>query len=146
MLDRITKDIVDSMKNKDTLKLSTLRLLKGAIDLEKINKKLDTISDEDIVVIISKQIKTRKESIIEFEKGNRTDLIDKTKKEIEILSSYMPELLSEEEVTKIIDEAIVKVNASTIKDMGLVMKEVSAKLKGRADMSLVSSIIKNKLN
>ncbi len=146
MLDRITKDIVDAMKNKDTLKLSTLRLLKGAIDLEKINKKLDTISDEDIVVIISKQIKTRKESIIEFEKGNRTDLIDKTKKEIEILSSYMPELLSEEEVTKIIDEAIVKVNASTIKDMGLVMKEVSAKLKGRADMSLVSSIIKNKLN
>lgn len=146
MLDRITKDIVDAMKNKDTLKLSTLRLLKGAIDLEKINKKIDTISDEDIVVIISKQIKTRKESIIEFEKGNRTDLIDKTKKEIEILSSYMPELLSEEEVTKIIDEAIVKVNASTIKDMGLVMKEVSAKLKGRADMSLVSSIIKNKLN
>ena len=146
MLDRITKDIVDAMKNKDTLKLSTLRLLKGAIDLEKINKKLDTISDEDIVVIISKQIKTRKESITEFEKGNRTDLIDKTKKEIEILSSYMPELLSEEEVTKIIDEAIVKVNASTIKDMGLVMKEVSAKLKGRADMSLVSSIIKNKLN
>ena len=146
MLDRITKDIVDAMKNKDTLKLSTLRLLKGAIDLEKINKKLDTISDEDIVVIISKQIKTRKESIIEFEKGNRTDLIDKTKKEIEILSSYMPELLSEEEVTKIIDEAIVKVNASIIKDMGLVMKEVSAKLKGRADMSLVSSIIKNKLN
>ena len=146
MLDRITKDKVDAMKNKDTLKLSTLRLLKGAIDLEKINKKLDTISDEDIVVIISKQIKTRKESIIEFEKGNRTDLIDQTKKEIEILSSYMPELLSEEEVTKIIDEAIVKVNASTIKDMGLVMKEVSAKLKGRADMSLVSSIIKNKLN
>lgn len=146
MLDRITKDIVDAMKNKDTLKLSTLRLLKGAIDLEKINKKLDTISDEDIVVIISKQIKTRKESIIEFEKGNRTDLIDQTKKEIEVLSSYMPELLSEEEVTKIIDEAIVKVNASTIKDMGLVMKEVSAKLKGRADMSLVSSIIKNKLN
>ena len=146
MLDRITKDIVDAMKNKDTLKLSTLRLLKGAIDLEKINKKLDTISDEDIVVIISKQIKTRKESIIEFEKGNRTDLIDQTKKEIEILSSYMPELLSEEEVTKIIDEAIVKVNASIIKDMGLVMKEVSTKLKGRADMSLVSSIIKNKLN
>ncbi len=146
MLDRITKDIVDAMKNKDTLKLSTLRLLKGAIDLEKINKKLDTISDEDIVVIISKQIKTRKESIAEFEKGNRTDLIDQTKKEIEILSSYMPELLSEEEVTKIIDEAIVKVNASTIKNMGLVMKEVSAKLKGRADMSLVSSIIKNKLN
>lgn len=146
MLDRITKDIVDAMKNKDTLRLSTLRLLKGAIDLEKINKKLDTISDEDIVVIISKQIKTRKESIIEFEKGNRTDLIDQTKKEIEVLSSYMPELLSEEEVTKIIDEAIVKVNASTIKDMGLVMKEVSAKLKGRADMSLVSSIIKNKLN
>ena len=146
MLEKINADIVSAMKEHDTLKLSTLRLLKGAVDLERINKRVDKLNDDDIIAIIAKQIKTRKESIAEFEKGNRTDLIDQTKKEIEILSSYMPELLSEEEVTKIIDEAIVKVNASTIKDMGLVMKEVSAKLKGRADMSLVSSIIKNKLN
>ena len=146
MLEKITKDIVDAMKNKDTLKLQTLRMLKGSIDLERINKKLDKVSDDDIVVIIGKQIKTRKESITEFEKGNRQDLIDKTNDEIKILEEYMPEQLSEEEINNIIDEIIANVNATSIKDMGSVMKEASAKLKGKADMSLVSQIIKNKLN
>ena len=146
MLDRINKDIVDAMKNKDSLKLATLRMLKGAIDLERINKKLDKLSDEDIVVIIGKQIKTRKESILEFEKGNRQDLVDKTNEEINILNIYMPEMLSEDEISVIVDEAITETNASSVKDMGSVMKIVSPKLKGKADMSLVSMIIKNKLN
>jgi len=146
MLEKITKDIVDAMKNKDTLKLQTLRMLKGSIDLERINKKLDKVSDEDIVVIIGKQIKTRKESIVEFEKGNRQDLIDKTNEEIKILSEYMPEQLSTDEINNMIDEIIKSINATTIKDMGSVMKESSAKLKGKADMSLVSKIIKDKLN
>lgn len=146
MLEKIQNDIVNAMKAKDALKLSTLRLLKGAIDLEKINKRLETLSNEDIYVIIGKQIKTRKESIVEFEKGNRKDLIDKTNEEIKILSSYMPEMLSEEEIINIIDETISLINATSIKDMGSVMREVSPKLKGKADMSLVSSIIKNKLS
>lgn len=146
MLEKIHNDIINAMKAKDTLRLSTLRLLKGAIDLEKINKRLETLSDEDIYVIIGKQIKTRKESIVEFEKGNRKDLIDKTNEEIKILSSYMPEMLSEEEIINIIDETISLINATSIKDMGSVMREVSPKLKGKADMSLVSSIIKNKLS
>ncbi len=146
MLERITNDIKDAMKNKDTLKLSTLRMLKGAIDLERINKKLDKVSDEDIVVIIGKQIKTRKESIAEFEKGSRQDLIDKTNDEINILSTYMPEMLKEEEIESIVCDAIKEVNATSIKDMGSVMKVLSPKVKGKADMSLVSTIIKNKLN
>ena len=146
MLEKITKDIVEAMKNKDTLRLQTLRMLKGSIDLERINKKLDKVSDDDIVVIIGKQIKTRKESILEFEKGNRQDLIDKTNEEIKILEEYMPEQLSEEEINNIIDEIIKNVNATSIKEMGMVMKEASSKLKGKADMSLVSQIIKNKLN
>ena len=146
MLDRITKDIIEAMKSHDTLKLQTLRMLKGAVDLEKINKKLDKVSDEDIVVIIGKQIKTRKESILEFEKGNRIDLIEKTNDEINILNEYMPEMLSEEEITNIVMDAITSTNASSIKDMGSVMKEVTPKVKGKADMSLVSAIIKNKLN
>lgn len=145
MLERITKDMVDSMKSKDTLKLATLRMLKGAIDLERINSKVESLSDDDIIVVISKQIKTRKESIIEFEKGNRQDLVDKTNEEIKILSEYMPEQLSEEEITKIIDEAIKNNNATSIKDMGSVMREVNPKLRGKADMSLVSNIIKSKL-
>jgi len=146
LLENINKDIVEAMKSKDTLKLATLRMLKGAIDLERINKKLDKVSDEDIVVIIGKQIKTRKESILEFEKGNRQDLIDKTNEEINILNVYMPLMLSEDEISSIVDAAISEVNATSVKDMGSVMKLVSPKLKGKADMSLVSAIIKNKLN
>ena len=146
MLERITNDIVEAMKSKDTLKLQTLRLLKGAIDLERINKKLEKVEDDDILVIIGKQIKTRKESIVEFEKGNRQDLIDKTNEEIKLLETYMPEQLSEDEVNSIIEEIIKEVNATSIKDMGSVMKSASSKLKGKADMSLVSSIIKSKLS
>ena len=146
MLEQINKDIVEAMKSKDTLKLATLRMLKGAIDLERINKKLDKVLDEDIVSIIGKQIKTRKESILEFENGNREDLIEKTNVEIEILNAYMPEMMSEEEILLVVMDAINEVNATSVKDMGSVMKVVSPKLKGKADMSLVSTIIKNKLN
>ena len=145
MLEVINKDMIDAMKSKDTLKLSTLRMLKGAIDLERINKRLDKVSDDDIVTIITKQIKTRKESIAEFEKCNRGDLIEKTNEEINILEHYMPEMLSEQEITKEVENAIKESNASSIKDMGNVMKILSSKLKGKADMSLVSSIIKDKL-
>ena len=145
LLDKITKDMIDSMKSKDTLRLATLRMLKGAVDLERINKRKELI-DEEIIGVIEKQIKTRKESVVEFEKGNRTDLVLQTNKEIEILSSYMPEALSEEEVNKIINEAMIKLNASKISDMGNVMKEVSPLLRGKADMAMVSSIIKSKLS
>lgn len=146
MLEQINNDIKEAMKSKDTLKLATLRMLKGAIDLERINKKLDKVLDEDIVAIIGKQIKTRKESILEFEKGNRQDLIDKTNEEINILNVYMPEMMTEEEITSVVMDAINEVNATSVKDMGSVMKIVSPKVKGKADMSLVSQIIKSKLN
>lgn len=145
MLEKINNDIIDAMKSKDTLKLATLRMLKGAIELERINTRKD-ITDEDIVIILGKQIKTRKESIEEFKKGNRTDLVDKTTSEIDLLNNYMPEMLSEEEITKVIDEAMELTGAKTISEMGKVMKEVSPKLRGKADMALVSNIIKNKLN
>ena len=146
MLEQINNDIKEAMKSKDALKLATLRMLKGAIDLERINKKLDKVLDEDIVTLIGKQIKTRKESILEFEKGNRQDLIDKTNAEIEILNVYMPVMMTEEEITSVVMDAINEVNATSVKDMGSVMRIVSPKLKGKADMSLVSSIIKSKLN
>jgi len=146
LLDKINNDIKEAMKSKDALKLATLRMLKGAIDLERINKKLDKVLDEDIVTIIGKQIKTRKESILEFEKGNRQDLIDKTKSEIEILNVYMPVMMTEEEIEVVVIDAINEVNATSVKDMGSVMRIVSPKVKGKADMSLVSSVIKSKLN
>ena len=146
MLERIINDMKISMKEKDADRLSILRMLKGAIDFDRINNKREVVTDEDIVLIISKQIKTCKESIFEFEKGNRTDLIDKANFEIKVLSEYMPKMLSTDEITKIVDETITLVGASKISDMGKVMKELSLKLKGKADMSLVSNIIKSKLN
>ena len=119
-------------------------MAKGAIQLEAINKKKE-LTDEDVVAVISKQIKMRNDSIAEFTKAGRTDLAEQNQKEIEILNKYMPEQLSLEEVNKIIEEAFAKVNPTSSKEMGLIMKEVSPKLKGKADMRQVNAIIKDKL-
>ena len=143
--DRIMNDLKEAMKNKDSFKLSVIRMVKGAIQLEKINKKRD-LNDEEVIDVISKQIKLRKDSINEFEKAGRNDLADTTKKEVEVLNEYMPEQLSSEEVNKIIDEAFAKVNPTSQKDMGIIMKEVTPKVKGKADMGEVSKIIKEKLS
>ena len=144
MYDKIKSDIVSAMKEKDTLKLQTLRGVKGEIDLAHIDKKVD-INDELVTDVLSHQIKTRKESIVEFEKGGREDLVNKTNDEINLLLSYLPEQLSEEELNKLIDEVFAKVNPTSQKDMGLIMKEVNPLVKGKADMKVVSTIIKDKL-
>lgn len=145
MRERILNDLKEAMKAQDKTTLAVIRMVKGAIQMEELNKKKE-LDDDEVIGIIAKQIKTRKESIVEFEKGNRTDLIDATNAEIEILSKYMPEQLSSEEVNKIIDEIFDDVKPASIKDMGKIMGQANAKLKGRADMGEVSSIIKNKLN
>ena len=144
MYDRIKNDIISALKEKDTLKLQTLRGVKGEADLEHINKKVE-ITDELLINVISHQIKTRRESIVEFEKGNRDDLISKTNDEIVLLQAYLPKQLDEEEINKILDSAFDKVKPSSSKDMGLIMKEITPLLKGKADMSHVSSIIKERL-
>jgi uncharacterized protein YqeY len=143
--ERINSDMVTYMKSKDSFALGVVRMVKGAIQLEKINLKRD-LNDEEVIGVISKQIKMRNDSIVEFEKGNRTDLVDQYKKEIEILNKYMPAQLTEDEINKIIDEAFATVNPTGPKDMGLIMKEISPKLKGRADMGKVNAIIKERLN
>lgn len=145
MKDKILKDLVSAMKSQDKETLSVLRMVKGAIQLEEIKIKKE-LTDEDVVAVISKQIKTRKESITEFEKAGRTDLIDQTKQEIEILSKYMPEQLSEEEVLKVIDEAFLAINPTAQSDMGKLIGFVTPKLKGKADMSFVSKTIKERLS
>ena len=145
MRERILNDLKKAMLAQDKKTLSVIRMIKGAMQMEELNKKRE-LTDDEVISVISKQIKTRKESIIEYEKGNRQDLIDLTQEEIEILNKYMPEQLSEEEIKKIIDEIFKELNPTSIKYMGRVMKEATSKLKGRADNSLVSSIIKEKLN
>ena len=145
MRERILKDLVTAMKEKDKEKLAVLRMVKGAMQLEEINKK-EELKDDEVIAVLAKQIKTRKESIVEFQKCNRNDLVEQTEKEIEILETYMPEQLSGEEVEKIIVEAIQKVNASAPSDMGKVMGIITPLLRGKADMSSVSKMVKEKLS
>ena len=144
MYEKIKNDIVSFMKEKDTLKVQTLRGIKGDVDLEHINKKVD-ITDELVIDMLSRGIKTRRESILEFEKGGRDDLIEKTNSEIEFLQGYLPKQLTSEELDKIIDEVFSKVNPTSSKDMGLIMKELTPLVKGKCDMKEVSSMIKSKL-
>jgi len=145
ILERLNSDLKEAMKSKDSFKLSVIRLAKGAIQLEAINKKKD-LSDDEVIAIISKQIKMRKDSITEFEKAGRTDLVEQYNNEIKLLNEYMPEQFSIEEINKIIDEAFAKINPTSPKDMGLIMKEISPKLRGKADMGYVNNEIKNRLN
>ena len=143
--EKINNDMINYMKSKDSFALGVVRMVKGAIQLEKINLKRD-LNDDEVVAVIAKQIKMRNDSIIEFTKANRTDLVEQYQKEIALLNEYMPEQLTEDEINKIIDEAFVKINPTSSKDMGLIMREVSPKLKGRADMGKVNAIIKGRLN
>lgn len=141
----ISNDMKEAMKNHDKETLGTIRMLKSAIDLDRINNKLEEITDDLVIGVVSKQIKTLEATIIEFEKGNRNDLIENAKREINLLKKYLPEQLSEEEIIKIVDDIILEVKPSGIKDMGKIMKEVTPKVKGRYDMAKVSTLIKSKL-
>ncbi len=145
LVEKLKKDMVDAMKSKDKEKLTVIRMVKAALDKERIDKKVE-VNDDLLIDVVNKQVKMRNDSIEEFKKASRDDLIKQTEKELNILKDYLPEQLSEDEVNTIIDDVITKVNASSIKDMGNVMKEVSPKVKGKADMRYVSEIIKSKLN
>jgi uncharacterized protein YqeY len=145
MNDKVIKDMTQAMKDQDKFKLSVLRMLKSALQMEKIAKKHD-LSDDETIAVIKRQVKQRKDSIEEFTKYNKTEEVDNLNKEIEILSAYLPEELSEEELNKIIDEVFAELKPESIKEMGKVMKEVTARCGSRADMSEVSKIVKSKLS
>ena len=144
LYETISKDMIEAMKSKDKDSLNTLRLLKSAIDLYLVNNKLDrsNASDEVVIDVVSKQVKTHRESIEEFKKGNRQDLIDNLTREIELLSKYLPEQLSSEELAEIVDNVFNEVKPSSVKDMGSIMKAITPLLKGKADMREVNSLIK----
>lgn len=143
MRERILNDIISAMKEKDKEKLVVLRMIKGAMQLEEIEKKRE-LNDIEMTVLLQKQIKTRKDSITEFEKGKREDLITQTQKEIDILKEYMPRELTEDEIKKEVENAFAIVKPQSNKDMGKIMKELSS-LKGKADMTLVSKVVKERL-
>jgi uncharacterized protein YqeY len=148
LYETISKDMIEAMKSKDKDSLNTLRLLKSAIDLYLVNNKLDrnNASDEVVIDVVSKQVKTHRESIEEFKKGNRQDLIDNLTREIELLSKYLPEQLSSEELAEIVDNVFNEVKPSSVKDMGAIMKAITPLVKGKADMREVNALIKEKLN
>ena len=133
------------MKNQDKEKLNVIRMVKSALQMAKINLKHD-LSDEEAIDVIEKQIKMRNDSVEEFLKAGRDDLVKQYSDEISILKTYMPEQLSKEEVLSIIDEVFNEIKPTSPKQMGLIMKGVTPKVKGRYDMKEISSIIKEKLN
>ncbi len=144
MIEKLKNDMVAAMKSQDKERLIVIRMVKAAIDLEHIDKKRE-LNDELLIDVVNKQIKMRKDSIAEFEKANRQDLIEKTQNELAILQEYLPEQLSREEVVDVIEKLFAEIKPEGQKDMGKVMKEASSTLKGKADMKEISNIIKEKL-
>jgi len=134
-----------AMRAKDSARLSTVRLLLAAMKQKEVDDRIE-LTDPDVVGIIEKMIKQRRESIAQFEKAARRDLADKEKAEIEVLSGYLPQKLSDAEVAQAVAAAIAESGASGIKDMGKVMALLKPRLAGRADMGSVSGLVKSKLS
>ncbi len=145
MKEKLKEDLIKAMKDKDKEVLNTLRGLKGAVQLEVINNKKDE-TDELIMDTITKQIKMREASIEEFKKAGREDLVASYQNEIEILKRYMPKELTTLEVENMIDELFEKLNPTSIKDLGSIMKEITPKVKNKFDMKKLNEMIRERLN
>jgi len=146
--DKIKEELNLAIKSKDETVRSTLRMLLASIqgkEKEKQYKEKRGLTQEEIIDIISSEAKKRKDSINEFEKGGRQDLVDKEKAELEVLQKYLPEQMSEEEIKKLVEETIREVSAETMQDFGKIMGPLMPKLKGKADGNLVSRIVKELL-
>ena len=143
----LQEELRQSMLAKDELKTSVLRLLLSAINYYEIQKGGSGYgaNDEDVITVIQKEAKQRRDSIEEFKRGKRQDLVDKETKELEILKTYLPEQISEDEIKKLVENAISQTGAKTIQDMGKVMGVLMPKTKGKADGNLVSRIVRKKL-
>lgn len=144
--EKIFNDYKQAMKDKDAIRSSTLSFLRAELANLLIEKRKKNLDDTEVIGIIKKQIKQHQDSIEQFKKGNRQDLVDKETRELEILKSYLPQELSAEEVKKIIEEAVKEAQATSPKDMGKVMKLVLARIAGRADGKLVSDMVKARLS
>ena len=142
---KISEDMKNAMRNKDSERLGAIRLLQSALKQKEVDERIE-IGDGDILIIIEKMLKQRRDSIDAFQKADRQDLVKKEEFEISVLMQYMPEPLEDSEILKIIDEAIKSLSASSMKDMGAVMNVVKPALSGKANMADVSQKIKSKLN
>ena len=145
LLKKLQDEMKKALKSKDTERLSVIRMLISEIKKEQIDKKKE-LSDDEILAIIQRYAKQRREAIEQYKKANRNDLVEKEQNELNIVLEFLPKQLTEEEITDIVEETIKELGASSLKDMGKVMKTVMAKVKGRADGSIVSRIVKEKLS
>ena len=143
---KITADYIQAMKDKATLRSSTLSFLRAQIKNVMIDTRVKELPDADVVAVIKKQIKQRQDSIEQYEKGGRMDLADKEKQELAILKSYLPAEMGEEQIKSIIASIIKETGAAGMKDMGNVMKAVGVQVAGRADNKLVSTFVKQALS
>lgn len=139
--DRLQEDWKAAMKSRDALKSSTITMAKAAI-LQAEKSDGSKLDDESIIAILSKEVKQRRDAILEYEKGNRQDLIEQAEKEIEVLLEYLPQQLTEDEIKKVVEDAVREVGAVSMKDMGKIMSAIMPKVKGRADGKLVNQIVK----
>lgn len=143
--ERLNNDVKDAMRAKDKNLLTTLRLITAAVKQIEVDERIE-VDEERMLVILDKMCKQRKESIAQFEKANRDDLVAQEQFELSILSKYLPEPLSAAEIEKLVQEAITATGATKIPDMGKVMAQLKPNLQGRADMAQVSALIKARLN
>ncbi|MGZ3742533.1 MAG: GatB/YqeY domain-containing protein [Pseudobdellovibrionaceae bacterium] len=143
--EQLMADVKDAMRAKDQLKLNTLRFLQAAVKNREIELRPNPISSEEVMGVIKKLVKQRKESIEQYQAGNRQDLVDQEAAELKVLEAYLPVQMGKEQIEKVVMEVIAALGAKTVKDMGPVMKEVISRTAGTADNKTVSEVIKSKL-
>ncbi len=145
LLEKLQEEMKKALKSGDKDRLSVIRMLISEIKKVQIDQKKE-LSDDEIIQILQRYAKQRKEAIEQYKKANRQDLVEKEEKELKIVQEFLPEQLTEEEIEKIVNQIIEETGASSMKDMGRVMKTVMEKVKGRAEGSVVSKIVKQKLS
>jgi gatB/yqey domain protein len=141
LMEQLTADMKEAMKQGEKERLSVIRLVRGAVRQAEIDGK-KTLTDDEVLGVIGKEVKMRRDSIEEFERGGRADLVEKTQAEIAVLMPYLLEQLSADEIKKIVEEVISSVGASSSKDMGKVMGALMPRVKGRADGKLVNETVR----
>lgn len=144
--EQIQKDYVQSMKDRDVLRSSTVSFLRAQLKNVRIEKRSDHLEDSDVIGVIKKQIKQRQDSIEQYQKGGRQDLADKESAELAILKGYLPQEMSESELMDIVIEAVKESAAGSMKDMGKVMKIVASRVQGKADNKIVSELVKKAIS
>ena len=142
--EKLQEDLKSSMRNKDTVRKSVVTLIRASIKQYEVDNRVE-LGDDEIIDIISKQLKQRTDALEEFAKANREDLVKETESEIEVLKEYLPQQLSEEELNEIVKSTISEVGATSMKDMGKIMAAIKPKTKGRADGKLINKLVKANL-